>query len=195
MTSPASSRSGMRLTTKVPALLVSRSIRIGLPVASTWCICVFCTTLETGWPTKSSSRSKPSAGRKRRYWSLIQTTRALRSTSIMPSLAVANRSNMDRAASSRMLCASRGSRSSRVMRPYYAQPRARSARRSALSLLPAVRALAAARAPAAPIQSARRASPARSPRRCCAACRRGTPAPGPAGPDVARRSGRSPDRV
>ena len=39
---------------------------------------------------------------------LIQTTLACRSTSIMPSLALANSSNMDRAASSRMLWASRG---------------------------------------------------------------------------------------
>ena len=63
ITSPLSSRSGMRLTTKVPARLLSRSIRIGLPVLSTWCICVFWITLDTGWPTKSSSRGKPSAGR------------------------------------------------------------------------------------------------------------------------------------
>ena len=98
----------MRLTTKVPARFDSRSIRIGLPVFSTWCICVFCTTLDTGWPTKSSSRANPSAGRKRRYWSLIHTTRASRSTSSMPSLALANRSNMLRAASSRTLAASLG---------------------------------------------------------------------------------------
>ena len=108
ITWPSPSRSGIRLTTKVPARLVSRSMRMGLPVSSTWCICVFCTTFDTGCPTKSSSRSKPSAGKNRRYWSLIHTTRACRSTSIMPSLALANKSNIERAASSRILWASRG---------------------------------------------------------------------------------------
>ena len=115
ITCPAPSRSGIRLTTKVPARLVSKSMRMGLPVSKTWCIWVFCTTLDTGWPTKSSSRSKPSAGKNRLYCSLIQTTRAWRSTSIMPSLALANSSNIDRAASSRILAASRGKESGRVM--------------------------------------------------------------------------------
>jgi hypothetical protein len=61
-----SSRSGMRLTTKVPALLVSRSIRIGSPVSSTRRIWVFGITSSTRWPRNWSIDEKPSAGRKRR---------------------------------------------------------------------------------------------------------------------------------
>jgi hypothetical protein len=65
ITSPESSRSGMRETTKVPALLVSRSTRIGLPVSSTWRMSVFGTTSSTGRPTNSLTLSKPSAGKNR----------------------------------------------------------------------------------------------------------------------------------
>ncbi|MDT4890965.1 hypothetical protein FQZ97_1280090 [compost metagenome] len=56
----------MRLTTKVPALLVSRSMRIGSPVSSTRRIMVFGITSSTMWPMNSSMDEKPSAGRKRR---------------------------------------------------------------------------------------------------------------------------------
>ena len=103
ITSPESSRSGMRLTTKVPALLVSRSTRIGLPLSTTWRMRVLGTTSSTGRPTKSSARSKPSAGRNFLYESLIHTTRPARSTSIIPCDMLENSSNMDCAASLRML--------------------------------------------------------------------------------------------
>ena len=63
MTSPASLRSGSRLTRKVPAWLLSRSTRIALPLSMTWFIIVFGTTSSTRLPTNSSALSKPSAGR------------------------------------------------------------------------------------------------------------------------------------
>ena len=53
-----SSRSGMRLTTKVPARLVSRSIRIAWPVSSTRRICVLGTTSSTMWPDELVHRRK-----------------------------------------------------------------------------------------------------------------------------------------
>jgi hypothetical protein len=64
ITSPASLRSGSRLTRKVPAWLLSRSTRMGCPVSMTCAISVLGTTSSTRLPTKSLSLAKPSAGRK-----------------------------------------------------------------------------------------------------------------------------------
>jgi len=57
--------SGIRLTTKVPARLVSRSISTGSPLSSTWRISVLGITSSTMWPRNCSGELKPSAGRKR----------------------------------------------------------------------------------------------------------------------------------
>ena len=65
ITLPASSRSGMRLTTKVPARLVSRSISTAWPVSSTRRICVFGITSSTVRPTNWSTEFSPRSGRKR----------------------------------------------------------------------------------------------------------------------------------
>jgi hypothetical protein len=64
ITRPLSSRSGRRLTIKVPALLVSRSTRIGRPLSITCAIIVLGTTSSTRLPTNCASLSNPSAGRK-----------------------------------------------------------------------------------------------------------------------------------
>ena len=65
MTALASSNSGMRLTTKVPALLVNKSTKIASPVSSTRRIWVLGMTSSTRCPTNCSTDEKPRAGKKR----------------------------------------------------------------------------------------------------------------------------------